>query len=1025
MHLRFAFGAKFANLYDSNGFSFLKDFALKKITTSLFIILALIIISGCVTQKKKGADQGPIKRLYHNTTAEFNGYFNADILLTESIAALEDQYQDNYNKVLPVYKYLAADNPQAVAEDLDEAVKKVSIVVNLHPYSNWTDDCYLIIGKAQYLKKDFESAEETMEYLIDEYNPRAMEKRKQMAKKASASKKSKSSSGKAKSKKAKQREAKKKKKAREKARKEKNKQIQKNRKLKKKGKAITPIKRDTKAKKDTEKDNTKLVEENPDEEKAPTTISLGNLEPETVDGKPENYFMKHRPAYQEAVVWLAKAYIERENYTNADRWIQTLDESPATQNDIRAQLAAVQAHYYLKRRMPEKAMAPLNKAIELEKDKIKKARYAFIIGQLHQNNNEADKAYAAFEQVVKFGPEYEMAFSAKLAMAQNAWLTGKGTPEQAMKNLERMLKDFKNIDFQDRIYFAMAQIALKQEHIDEAIAYFKKSAWYNIGNETQKAESYYQLATLYYELEDYVNSKNYYDSTLTVMTKTDERYAGAERLKNNLTDIAKNIEIITLQDSLLRISQMTEDEQKKLVAEIKAKEAEQKRAQAQLQAFKEKQRALAQRGGQSAGGVNNVKIGSAAQGLQTGNNTNANVSNFFAFDDRKVKRGEKDFQRAWGARTLEDNWRRSNQQSFTPDGKIVEAEEVVSTAVTDEDVKSVLSAVPSTEEEIAAAHRAIEAAMFALGSLFRDRLQHHAKATEYLEDLIDKYPETQYKLDALYFLYLAYTDLGNTDRANYYKNKIINEYPTSTYAKVLKDPSFVKTLLSDEERLNQFYDDTYAAFKVGNYQKANDRIGQVGERFGSMHSLQPRFALLSAMCVGNLQGKPAYIEALKGVIAKYPETAEETRAKEILRLLGEKQASGPGQNRPALEDSKFTHEADKMHYVLVVFDGEVNLNDAKVSVSDYHRKYHKLDKLRVSNIYLGSLQDKVPIIVIRRYKDMNKALDYYNGVKKNEADFLPNFNYELYPVTQNNYRQILRSKSMEGYGEFFEMNYLD
>lgn len=996
---------------------------MKKITTPFLVFLTVLIVSACVTQKKKGADQGPIKKLYHNTTAEFNGYFNADILVTESIAQLESQYQDNYNKVLPVYKYQAADNPQAVAEDLDEAIKKVSIVVNLHPYSNWTDDCYLIIGQSQFIKKDFESSQETFEYLIDEYNPRAMEKRKEMAKKASATKKAKSSSGKAKSKKAKQREAKKKKKAREKARKEQKKQIEKNRKLRKKGKATTPIKKADRTKKDEEKKDETIVE-NSEDESVPTTISLGSLEPETVDGKPENYFMKHRPAYQDAVLWLARAYIERENYSNAERLMDQLESSAATQKDIRAQLAAVQAHYYLKRKMPDRAMAPLEKAIELEKDKLKKARYSYIVGQLHQNENQAEQAYASFERVVKFGPEYEMTFSAKLAMAQNAWLTGKGTPEQAMKNLEKMLKDFKNIDFQDRIYFAMAQIALKQDHVPQAIVYFKKSAWYNIGNETQKAESYYQLATLYYQREDYVNSKNYYDSTLTVMTKADERYEPAEKLRNNLTDIAKNIEIITLQDSLLHIAQMTEEEKRQLVADLKAREAEEKLAKARLEALKEEQRKLAQKAGMNRTSTQSVSSSrTGAGGLQTGQNAQGRVSNFFAYDDRKIKRGERDFQRTWSARPLEDNWRRSNQQTFTPDGKIVEADEVVSTAITDEDVKAALSAVPKTEEEIEAANRKIEAAMFALGSLFRDRLQNHQKATEYLEGLIERYPDTQYKLDALYFLYLAYTDLGNTERANYYKNKIITEYPTSTYARVLKDPSFVKTLLSDEERLNNFYDETYAAFKIGNYKEASDKIGQVGERFGSMHSLQPRFALLSALCTGNLQGKAAYTEALKAVIAKYPGTQEETRAKEILRLLGEKQASGPGQNRPTDEDSKFKHEADKLHYVLVVFNGEVNLNDAKVAVSDYHRKYHKLDKLRVSNIYLGSLEDKVPIIVVRRYKDMNKAMDYYNGVQKNSGDYLTGFDYKIYPITQNNYRQVLRSKSMEGYDEFFELNY--
>ena len=76
--------------------------------------------------------------------------------MTASFLTLEEQHEDNYNKLLPMYEYIATDNHEAVASDLDEAIKKVSVVVNLHRESNWTDDSYLIVGKAQFLKKDYE-----------------------------------------------------------------------------------------------------------------------------------------------------------------------------------------------------------------------------------------------------------------------------------------------------------------------------------------------------------------------------------------------------------------------------------------------------------------------------------------------------------------------------------------------------------------------------------------------------------------------------------------------------------------------------------------------------------------------------------------------------------------------------------------------------------------------------------------------------------------------------------------------------
>jgi len=113
----------------------------------------MVFLADCTTQKRKG-DMSALAKLYENTTAKYNGYFNAREILRSSILELEEQHQDNYNKILNMYRYVEAENPQAVAGSLDEAIKKGSIVVSLHRESVWTDDCYLLLGQAQYLKQD-------------------------------------------------------------------------------------------------------------------------------------------------------------------------------------------------------------------------------------------------------------------------------------------------------------------------------------------------------------------------------------------------------------------------------------------------------------------------------------------------------------------------------------------------------------------------------------------------------------------------------------------------------------------------------------------------------------------------------------------------------------------------------------------------------------------------------------------------------------------------------------------------------
>ena len=163
-------------------------FSLERMIRTLFLVALLLIIHSCATNKKP-EEVSKMGKLYHNTTAKFNGYFNANVLLTESIAKLNTDYQDNYNRILAIYPYVASENVTQVSGDLDEAIKKSAVAVSLHRVSHWTDDCYLLIGKAQYLKKDYEDAEDTFKYLKKEYSPEAMAARDALNKKTRKKKK--------------------------------------------------------------------------------------------------------------------------------------------------------------------------------------------------------------------------------------------------------------------------------------------------------------------------------------------------------------------------------------------------------------------------------------------------------------------------------------------------------------------------------------------------------------------------------------------------------------------------------------------------------------------------------------------------------------------------------------------------------------------------------------------------------------------------------------------------------------------
>jgi len=187
-------------------------FGLKRFITFLSFWVLCLLISSCATQKSK-EDPSKVGKFYHDVTSKYNGYFNASELLEASMASLSEQHQDNYNKILSVYKYTAVDDAKSVASDMDNAIKKVGVVASLHPASHWKDDCYLLMGQAQFVKKDYESAEETLEFMVDEYDPKNAGKKRRKKKTK-------------KSKKEKKKEVAQKKKEREKTKKEKKKELE-------------------------------------------------------------------------------------------------------------------------------------------------------------------------------------------------------------------------------------------------------------------------------------------------------------------------------------------------------------------------------------------------------------------------------------------------------------------------------------------------------------------------------------------------------------------------------------------------------------------------------------------------------------------------------------------------------------------------------------------------------------------------------------------------------------------------------
>ncbi len=969
------------------------------------IILALGFLSSCVTKKSRN-DQSKVGQYYQNMTSRFNGWFNANELVDQSIATLEDQYQDNYNEILPIYEYAAVENADAVKADLDEAIKKVSVVVTLHEYSDWVDDCYLLIGKSLYLKKDYEAAENAFEFYMDEFLPTGKRTSTKFQRKKKKSQSGKSSSE-AKEANKRQKELQKIRKKAEKERKKYNKEL---RKRKKKGLPTDDLIRPGTAK---AADGTTTIKTKDIKKYEATKREL--KEKAKAEGEQANFFLR-ASAYDEAILWMAKTYIERENWTSADYQFRRLEEDDILPPRVYEGLPVARAYYHMKRGNYPQVIPFLEQAIERAGDKKLKARYSYIIAQLYYRDGNIEDATLYYEKALSFSNNYDMILNTQLAIIRSSVLSHTLTSEQANADLQKMLKDDKNVDYLGRIYFLMAELAVTANDIPLAISHLEKSVA-NVGTDQyQEVESQYMLAKLYMKQLQYVEAEGAFKSCLAVMKTKDPRYKEVKKFSENLVDIAFNLNIIALQDSLLRLSFLSEKELKQVAVAMKIqrqREAEEAAAQLATKSSSNKF---------SPGGTSVMP----GQSLPTAKGTSSGPKTvFWAFDQKNIKKVKRDFDRAWGDIPLTDYWRVASKAAEYANT----AEEV---AITPEnqiglygsEIEDYFKDVPKTDSARTVAHEKIRKAMLLLGQLYRDRIEDYQSSIDILEELLQKYPDAPEELETYYQLYLSSLSAGDHLRAEKYKAMIIAEYPNSRFAKVLSDPNFAAKQLSELDKLNQYYDETFAIFEKEDYEEVLNRIRMLDDKFGANNVLMAKFDLLKAMCLGAQVGKDAYVDGLKYVISRYPNSDEERKAKDMLLLLGSTGASRV-YGESGLESADFVMEENALHFALVYVSNqdEITLAETKIALAEFHKKYFQLDNLKMASLVFDPSKNH-SLVLVRSFNTKEKAMEYYETALRNPNDFLPkNAIYEVYPITQKNYREVIKSRSLANYKEFFEANY--
>ncbi len=897
-----------------------------KISAVLAILVVILTAPSCSVKKNN-----VLSRAYHKTLAHYNGYFNARERVKQGAKTLAASQIDRYDRILTVFKYADPALAKAVFPDMDEAIKKVSLVIQRHSMdidgkerNKWIDDSYLLIGIAQFYKHETWTAIESFQYVAAQY--------------------------------------------------------------------------------------------------------------------------RSEPIRYNALLWLTQCYLRLGKMPDAEYLLTTLRDDPKMPMELKATYHAIFGDYYLLQNEYEKAAEHLEKAVAMSKKRPDRIRYSFILGQIYQKLGEYPKAVTKYERVIKLNPAYEMAFNARINRARCIDVNSPDGKE-IRKMLVKMLTDDKNLEYHDQIYYALAEISLKENNIPEAIDFLRKSAASSTTNTNQKALSYLKLAEIYFKEPNYKLAQTYYDSTATFLSQDYPDYLTIINTKTNLNKLIKNLNVILTEDSLQNLASKSPAEREMKIDLMIASENEEKEraAQAKAEQLKAQEDAKQNQTGEPSFNPQDNRPGATVPG---------GGGSWYFSNQSAISFGFNDFLRLWGDRKLEDNWRRATKSSFVeannPEelGEEKDSTEVVDVATRDSIMaldnskrkEAYLASIPVTPEQLARSNEKIVEAYYNVGLIYKEQLKDNKEAGKNFETLLSRYPENQYKIPTIYNLYRVYLALGDQEKSDYYKNIILNDYPDTEYARIILNPDYFKDMQKKVAIQKVFYENTYRAYLNKQYQDVIDRKTMADSLFPGT-DLAPKFDFLKSMSIGKTRPMPEFEASLKSIVTRYPDDSVSVRAKEILALMnpammnapkdtsaslkGDQPAPKPGVVEPPKPKTMFVVNSDTAQYVLFVYRNNViSTNDLKIDLSNYNNKFFSVKKLQISSAFLGS---EFQFVLIREFTNKEDALRYLDGLLS-DAEALSNIDVpsaKSVIITPDNMILLMQSKDMDGYEQFYEAHYLN
>ena len=742
----------------------------------------------------------------------------------------------------------------------------------------------------------------------------------------------------------------------------------------------------------------------------------------------------------EALLWQARCYAALDWTYEAENILVKIKDKDLTDKNLRHLYDLVEASYLLKAGRYGEAIPFLRQAAG-SSGGVQKHRLYFLLGQACRQAGDDAEAYEAFRKAGSgFSTPYRLKFNARIK--QSEVYRGNDISKEVAA-LRAMTRYQRNIDYLDQIYYAIGNLYLSRKDTAEAKANYSLAVQKSTRNGVDKAMANLALGAIYFDEREYTKAQPCYSEALPQLPQTYPGYRQVQLRSDVLDQLAVYAGNVELQDSLLNIAGLPEDKRLEWADEQVARLKKQEKEAAEAAAREE---AMANRP------MGNSPIDQQAG--MTGMQFNSDKSWYF-YNNTTKSAGKTEFQRRWGARKLEDDWRRRNKTSFafeeentededpdSPEGEGTtegerqgdgNAEGEADHATDPHYPEYYLAQLPLTEEQKATAGDVIQEGLYNMGVILKDKLEDFAAARKEFDKLLSEYPDNVYRLDIYYNMYLMAARSDDNAGMELWRKRIIDDFPESPYGKAMEDPDYFDRLKRMHDIEQQMYADAYADYLADR----NSEVHAITERMEAeypLSAIMPKFVFIDALSYLTEGDEDQFKERLTELLKKWPDTDMTDVAGAMLKGIneGRKPHSGASNTRGMIWDirlsssetpiasdgqpANFERNPDAPQYLVLAYprdeiNGNLLLYDvARFNFSSFVVKDFDLEPMSFDN---------VGILVIKGFSNL-RELENYRRVMTNRDFQLPD-GVRPIMISKHNFELLLKEgRSFEEYFRFEE-----